>query len=315
MHGICARHGVEHSLLHVHRSREHWGCHLCVAQIKADVQKELAWRRKGGRRKGERNRIMKKLPVITAYLATAYWLLASWPVGAADLPVKSQLQPRLVPECGAGGYFGLNTSGVAGAVSNSPVAGASIVQGELGFTLGYTGTIGTCVPGTATPFWFVEGRFDWTNINGAAQGLSLSGPIHLQQRIGYGNPAITQMLSVIPGFGGLSTPSLPALPAGVTQLWAMPYLYAAVNEQDVSSQFTFVNPAGNIQTLSSNRIWEVSPEIGIGMWTRLSNSVVVDVHAGYQIQTTGACFGSGFGGFNPCPGFGNMWTAGVSFNF
>lgn len=38
--------------------------------------------------RAKRDRIMKKLPVITAYLATAYWLLASWPAAGADLPVK-----------------------------------------------------------------------------------------------------------------------------------------------------------------------------------------------------------------------------------
>lgn len=230
---------------------------------------------------------------------------------AADLPVKArdQLQPNLVPVCGAGGYFGINTMGTAGAVSSSPVPGASIVQGELGVTIGYTGTIGTCVAGVANPFWFVEGRFDWTNLNGQTQGLSLSGPLHLQQRVGYGNPAISQMLSSIPGLGGFSTPSLPVLPVGVTSTTSVPYLYFAVNEQDVSSQFFMVD--GTV--FSSNKVWEVSPEIGVGMWNRLSNSVVVDVHAGYQVRTTGACFGGGLNG--TCPGLGNMWTAGVSFNF
>lgn len=228
----------------------------------------------------------------------------------ADLPTKA-LAPHLVPTCGAGGYFGINTMGTAGAVSSSPVPGASIVQGELGVTLGYTGTIGTCVPGVANPFWFVEGRFDWTNLNGGVGGgLSLTGPLHLQQRIGYGNPAITSVLSSIPGFGGFSTPSLPVLPVGVTSTTSVPYLYFAVNEQDVSSQFFDVSGVA----FSTNRIWEVSPELGIGMWNRLSNSVVVDVHAGYQVRTTGACFGGG-SAFSSCPGLGNMWTAGVSFNF
>lgn len=239
-------------------------------------------------------------------LASVYSLLAAWPVAAADLALKGRdIAPREVPVCGSGFYFGINTMGSAGAVSGSPVPGASIVQGELGATIGYTSTVGNCNAALPlNPFWFVEGRFDWTNLNGATQGLSLSGPIHLQQRVGYGTPAISSMLSAIPGLGSISTPSLPVLPTGVTSLTSIPYLYLAVNEQDVSSQFV---------GFATGRAWEVSPEIGIGMWTRLSNNVVVDVNAGYQIQTSGACFGGGLSGI--CPGLGNMWKAGVSFNF
>lgn len=234
----------------------------------------------------------------------AAWYLGMFAACAADLPAKAlAVQPR-VPVCGNGFYFGINTMGAAGAVSGSPIPGESIVQGEIGATIGYTGTVGTCVAGAANPFWFIEGRFDLTNLNGSGQGLTLSGPIHLQQRIGYGTPAISTFLSSIPGLGGFSTPSLPVLPTGVTSTTSVPYLALAVNEQDISAQI----PAFFMTT---GKVWEVTPEFQIGMWNRLSNSVVIDVHAGYQIATTGVCFG----GTSLCPSTGNRWTAGMSINF
>lgn len=222
---------------------------------------------------------------------------------AADLPVKTKaVTPLTIPACGSGIYLGLGTTGSAGAVANSPVPGASIVQGEVGATIGYTSTVGTCATNGPNAFWFIEGNFYWTNLNGTTNGLNLSGPADLFQRVGYSNPALTSILASLPGFGSISTPSLPILPAGVTAGAPAPYVYLGLHEQDVSAFF-----AG----LASNREWEVSPEFGVGMWTRLSNSVVVDVYAGYELQAQGLCIGpTGF-----CPAIGNMWRAGVKFDF
>lgn len=243
---------------------------------------------------------MKRLAILAALLSTTAY--------GADLPAKPKALAGIVPVCGSGIYLGVNTMGAAGAVANSPVAGESIVQGEIGVTVGYTGTFGPCVPGVASPFWAVEGRFDLTNLNGSsAPGLSLSGPVHLQQRLLYGNPAITQMLGSIPGLGAFSTPSLPVLPSGVTVTTTIPYIGIAVNEQDVSAQLVMSDGT----TFATNKVWEVTPEFQVGMWNRLSNTVVVDVHAGYQIQSQGICFGSS----SLCPAIGNRWTAGVSFDF
>jgi hypothetical protein len=271
---------------------------------------------------------MLKIPVIVGALVAlvmvaclAVFLAVAWSMSAraADFPVKANAQPQIIPACGAGLYFGINTTGTAGAVSGSPVPGASIVQGELGAHVGYTSTVGACTPGVVSPFWFIEGNIDWTNLNGTAVGptgsptaalgsLNLTGPLDLFQRVGYGNPAINTFLSSLPGLSGLSTPSLPVLPAGVTATTAVPYLYLGVHEQDVSA--FFVN-ALNGMTLGANKEWEISPEIGIGMWTRLSNNVVVDVSAGYQIQSNGICLGV----TSMCPGLGNMWRARLGFNF
>lgn len=242
-----------------------------------------------------------------AFLGAVYSLMGIWPALAADLPPtprQIRTMPALIPVTGCGTYFGINTSGAAGAVSGSPVPGASIVMGELGAHLGYT-----CTTDAVGGFWFLEGNFDWTNLNGATQGLSLSGPIDLFQRVGYGTPAIGQMLSVIPGLGSISTPSLPVLPPGVTAGPAVPYLYLGVHEQDVGAQF--VNPNTGA-VFNSNRVWEISPELGLGFWNRLSNQVVVDVSAGYQVRSTGVCIGLPSG---QCPGMGNMWRARVGFNF
>jgi hypothetical protein len=262
-----------------------------------------------------KQRIILFVAAIAGYVLGAVCLARS-----ADLPLKANAQPQVVPVCGAGVYFGLNTTGTAGAVGGSPVPGASIVQGELGVHVGYTSMVGTCVAGVASPFWFIEGDIDWTNLNGTAVGptgsptaalgsLNLTGPLDLYQRVGYGNPAINTFLSSLPGLGSISTPSLPILPTGVTAINSVPYLYLGVHEQDVSA--FFVNALTGT-TLAANKEWEISPEIGIGMWTRLSNNVVVDVSAGYQIQSNGICLGIAG---NNCPGLGNMWRARLGFNF
>lgn len=222
-------------------------------------------------------------------------------VHAADLPAKARaLQPALIPATGCGMYWGIHTEGGAGAVSGSPVPGASIIQAEVGGHIGYT-----CA-NTDMSFWFVEANVSAVNANGATNGFSFRGPIDMLQRVGYGNPAAMQFISqLFPGLGSISTPSLPVLPAGVTAGPAAPYVYAGVREQDVSADFL---------GFDSGKIWAVSPEIGVGMWYRLSNGVVADVSAGYTMRSSGACINSPIGSLG-CPGIGDMWRARVGFNF
>jgi len=177
---------------------------------------------------------------------------------------------------GCGPYFGLNTMGSAGSVDGGP-PGASVIQGDVGVTVGYGCPIGT-TPGN---FWFVEGNFDWANINGNQNGFSMTGPAHFEQRVGFGSP-ISSMLNMFPGFSsGLSVPSLPALPAGVTQGPSYPFLFVSAHEQDVSAQFG----------LDQNQQWLFAPGIGIGLESRLSNGVVADMAAQWVMQSNGLSVG------------------------
>lgn len=238
---------------------------------------------------------MKKLLLLATLLAT--------PAFGADLATKA-LAPREVPLTGCGTYLTVGAAGGAGPISNSPVPGASVVQGELGAGFGYT-----CAT-SPTSMWFVEGSLWFANLNGATNGLSLSGPLDGMIRAGYGNTAFLTMLSTI-GFGGISVPSLPVLPTGVTVVGtAQPYLALAGHFQDVSAQFIDPNTGNNF---TANKVWEVSPAFQVGMWYRLSNNVVADVYGEYQVRTAGACFGGGLSGV--CPGFGNMFRGVVSFKF
>lgn len=212
----------------------------------------------------------------TLILAAAAALMAG-AAGAADIPTKAR--PDLFAGYAAGKcgmFYGINTMGVAGALNGGP-PGASIVQGDVGITLGY-GCPGAS-PGT---FWFAEGNFDFANINGSATGLSLTGPAHFEQRVGFGGP-LSGMLNVI-GLGsnnGLSTPSLPLLPPGVTAGTSYPFFFVALHEQDVSAM------VGDAR----NRDWLISPGIGVGLETRLSNAVVVDTWAQWKLDSNALSVG------------------------
>jgi len=110
-------------------------------------------------------------------LAIAASLFVPALAGAADMPAKQPksnlLSGYVAGQCGM--YFGLNTLGGAGTISGGP-PGASIIQGDVGLTLGYGCPFGT-TPGT---FWFVEGNFDWAGLNGTQNGLALTGPLHFE---------------------------------------------------------------------------------------------------------------------------------------
>ena len=59
----------------------------------------------------------------------------------------------------------------------------------------------------------------------------------------------------------------------------------SLHEQDVSATFGF----------AQNRDWLISPGIGIGLESRLSNGVVADVTAQWVLQSTGLSVGPATG--------------------
>lgn len=228
---------------------------------------------------------MKKL----ALVASAFALLAG-PSLAADMATKAPLFGGYPTKCGV--YYGLGTGGSAGAV-NGAVVGTQIVQGDLNAIVGYTCPFG------GTGFWFVEGSAGFSNINGSVNGLALSGPLVLMQRVGAGSPINT----LFNPFGtSLALPSLPALPNGVTAGPANGYFFAGIVEQDITAQLALNN---------TSKQWVIAPMIGLGLLTRLNDGVVVDTWVGWQMNSQSFCPGGG----NTCGKLGNSGRVGVAFKF
>jgi hypothetical protein len=194
---------------------------------------------------------------------------------AADLPVKAQTGFATYPTA-CGYYVGVNTMGETSAVNNAAV-GTQFVQGAIGLTLGYT-----CPMGGSGGYWFVDGMFDFANLNGSSNGLALSGPAMFEQRFGFGAP-IPMILSMIPGLSSLqnAVPSLIPLPTNVTVITSFPYLFGSIHEDDVGVSNGF----------TSNKQYLISAGFGIGNKIRLSNGVVFDPFAEYILPSSQMCVG------------------------
>ena len=200
---------------------------------------------------------------------------------AANLPTPAPAAVVIPVKAPAGGYptmsgfyWGLNAMGAENPINNGPV-GAQVVQGDIGLTLGYTWAV------SQANFTFVEALGDWANLNGTQNGLALTGPLHFEERVGFGGP-IGSMLNLLPNLNFPAVPSLPVIPTGVTAAAGNPYLYAALHEQDISASFIGV---------SNGHEWIINPEVGIGMLTRLSNNVVIDTWAGLRMGSNSFCIG------------------------
>lgn len=225
------------------------------------------------------------------FLSTAVAAAFIMPAGAADISTKAPIFNGY-PSTKCGVYYGLGTGGSAGAI-NGAVVGAQIVQGELDALVGYT------CPFATNAFWFVEGSVGYNNLNGSVNGLALSGPLVLMQRAGAGSP-INNLFS-LGNVLGLSMPSLPALPNGVTAGPANGYFFAGAVEQDISAQLAN----------GASKQWVVAPMVGVGLLTRLSDGVVVDTWAGWQMNSQ--AFYPGLNGQGAK--LGNTGRVGVSFKY
>lgn len=219
-------------------------------------------------------------------------ILFALPSYAADLAVKASNAVSSGYPTRCGFYYGLGTGGSAGAVNDAAI-GTRIVQGELDALVGYTCPIST------NGFWFLEGSVGINNLNGSVNGLAMSGPLVLMQRVGAGSP----INALFNPFGNqLAMPSLPILPAGVTTSPSTPYVFAGLVEQDIGTQ---------IGLDQHSHQWLIAPMIGAGLLTRLSNGVAVDTWAGWQMNTQSFCPG----GANNCGKLGNATRVGVSFKY
>jgi len=234
---------------------------------------------------------MKKIIIAALTLA-----VLTLPAAAADISTKAVKASVAsgYPTTKCGFYYGIGTGGNAGAVTGGPV-GAQIVQGDIDAIVGYT------CPFSQNGFWFVEGSIGFSNLNGSSNGLSLSGPLVAIERVGVGSPINALLGGLLPTGSFPALPSLPNLPNGVTTGPANGYAFAGLVEQDISAQIG----------LLSGRQWVVAPIVGLGLLTRLSDNVVVDTWAGWQMNSNSFCPGGG----TACAKLGNMARVGVSLKY
>jgi len=207
-------------------------------------------------------------------IAVALSMLA-FPALAADLPAKAQTGYATYPT-GCGMYYGVNTMGETSAVNNAAV-GTQFVQGAIGLTLGYT-----CPVGQSGGYWFVDGMFDFANLNGSSNGFALTGPAQFEQRFGFGAP-VSFLLNLVPQLASLqnAVPSLIPLPTGVNVVTSFPYLFGSLHEDDV----------GVANGFTANKQYLISAGFGIGNKIRLSNGVVFDPFAEYILPSSQMCIG------------------------
>jgi hypothetical protein len=237
------------------------------------------------------------VPAAAALIAFCLVVFQQSTAFAADVATKAPAtanplsQPYDITRCGA--YFGINSIGSAGSVQGINVAaGTQVVQAGIGGVAGYGCPINAA---------------DLTNINGATSGISFSNaPATFTERFGVGSP-LQNMIAAIPGLAGLSNsaavPNLPLLPSGVTAGSGAPYGFFAFHQKDVSAQLG----------LDQNKQWLLSWGIGAGLLYRLSNGVVADVFAEYQVATNDICVGPlGQAG---CAKFGPGFMTGVQFKY
>lgn len=236
---------------------------------------------------------MKRLAMMIALLAAA-----AIPAAAADLTLKAPAQTLLGPGyTGQGLYVGMNMGGGGGNanVSVPGIGSGNLVdlQALVGVTVGYAWTL------SPTRWVAVEGDFDIMNLSTSGSGLplTLNGPADLEQRVLYGFP-IQAFLAMLPvQLSGITLGPLPpfqALPPNVTAGNAHMYVFAGIDEKDVSANFG----------ASSNKVWLIAPEVGFGNRVQLSNGMAQDVSLGVQFDSKGMCVGAPVG----APGCGNLGT-------
>ena len=223
------------------------------------------------------------------YLLAAALAAFSVPALAADLPVKVRPLTNILGAgyTGSGFYAGINFGGGGGNVNTSipTIGGSNLVdlQALIGITVGYAWTM------SPTQWIAIEGDFDIMNLSTSGTGLplTLNGPMDFEQRFIYGFPlqSFLAMLPVQLSGLNLQLPPFPVLPSGVTATNAHMYVFAGIDEKDISANFG----------AASNKVWLISPEIGIGNRVQLTNGMAQDVSAFVQFDSKGTCVGNTMG--------------------
>lgn len=222
------------------------------------------------------------------------------PALAADLPVKApvaQAVPFYAPYNGSGWYFGLEAGGGAGSAGVSGVPGVNnaaltVTDGLVGGIVGFSSDMSN-----GQRYWFAEADIGWNNLNGNTAGFSLTGPLTLQGLVGVGAPA-SQVLAWLPTFG-LTAPTLPGLPPGVTASNPHVYFAAGVDISDISTSFN----------LASNTDWQFAPLVAMGLESQLSSGGTIGARVEDVFQASAVCVGG------QCSKMGNLIRAKVLLKF
>lgn len=218
--------------------------------------------------------------IMRKFLLATCVVLFAVPALAADLPFpgKAPYAFTAYPSKGCGPYYGLGIGGTGNAVNGAP-AGDTMLGGNAGILLGYT-----CTNGSGG-YWFGEGRISAQGLSGTTINSAANTPLMFQEKFAFGGPLPQFFTGIFPNLTIPAVGSLAPLPGGVTVVGpAMPYLYVAADQNDISAQFP---------GLGSGREWEASFELGVGMLNRLSDAVVSDTSAGLILQSlgNGICIG------------------------
>lgn len=244
------------------------------------------------------------------YAAAAAWF--AWYTGlavscAADLPRKAPEIPYSLNLATGGLYFGAWTTGNMGSVQGSALQtlgpgvnpnSVTAVEAGVGGLVGYLWNL---PQNCATCFFAVEGWLGWANVNGGTQGFSFSGPAMAKERILYGADTAT-IAAAFPQLFPFPVPPFPSNLGNITNI--KPYIYAAIDEDDVSL---------NVPGIGANRIWSVAPEFGLGAKGQVSATVAVDVFAGVKLPQKGVCVGVFT--TEACAGMGTTVVGGVALDF
>jgi hypothetical protein len=200
---------------------------------------------------------------------------------AADIPVKAPAAQSFLsgyPYVGSGFYWGLNSfAAVGSATASAPGLNPNSIttnQGAIGLTLGYTWS-------SPNVFYAVEGMFDFTNLNGSAPGLSLNGPAALELRVKAGTP-LSNVLAMLPSLGLPTVNPFPALSGTAVATNVHNYLMAGLH----------ADATGLDVGVASNKQWQFSPSVGMGMMGQLTNAVAVDTWVEAIFASKSTCVGA-----------------------
>jgi hypothetical protein len=201
---------------------------------------------------------------------------------AADLPMITKAPPVVTPIFASNHfYMGFNFGGAAGTVDAVTPTGAgkfTQANGQMGVTLGYGWKLAN------NAFVAIEGDFDALGQSGnALNGLSLNGPMAFDQRLVYGGGAFDTVMQTLQGiFNFGAVPGFPQPPVGQSAINTKMYGFVGIFEADRSANFG----------LAANKVWEIGPEVGMGIRTQYSSGMATDVSTFALLHDKSQCVGS-----------------------
>lgn len=220
---------------------------------------------------------------------------------AADLPMKAPTNALFTgyPYNGSGVYWGVSTlaQGENPTINGTVATSLQAFGGSLGGVVGYQWGHGNVA-------YAIEGAGYWQNLGGASVCsadvvCSVNSTFEIVERVKAITP-LSNITGLIPSFGGVAQPALPALPSGITVANMHGYIFGAVHEAGFS-----MGTSG----FSSSKI-QTRFGFGVGTIAQLSNNAALDVWAEYQPAS--ASFSVGSVGGVITANSGNKYVVGTS---